>query len=154
MQYWLFKSEPDVFSFDHLKSCQREPWTGVRNYQARNMMRDQMKCGDQAFFYHSSCPNPGIAGIAKVDSAPYADPTQFDPQSEYYDAKSTSEQPRWQLIDLAWYRDLPRFLPLTELRNIPQLSQLILLQKGTRLSITPIEPSHFYHILNYLNVTL
>jgi predicted RNA-binding protein with PUA-like domain len=140
---WLFKSEPDVFSFADLKARPREPWSGVRNYQARNYMRDEMEVGDLAFFYHSSCPEPGIAGILKIVSKPYADPTQFEPDGEYEDPKSTAENPRWQLVDVAWKEDFKQFVSLDTLRNSPALAEMKILQKGNRLSITPVTEAEF-----------
>ncbi|RYD32444.1 MAG: EVE domain-containing protein [Verrucomicrobiaceae bacterium] len=149
MNYWLFKSEPDTFSFDDLKNRPRhtEPWTGVRNYQARNFMRDLMRPGDLALFYHSSCPQPGVAGVIRVASEPYADPTQFMPGDDYFDPKATPEKPVWILVDVAWEHDLPRFLPLDTLRADPALAGMRLLQRGNRLSITPVTEAEFRHIL-------
>jgi predicted RNA-binding protein with PUA-like domain len=140
---WLFKSEPDVFSFTDLKARKREPWSGVRNYMARNYMRDDMEVGDLAFFYHSSCPEPGIAGIMKIASKPYADPTQFEPGGEYEDPKATPENPRWQLVDVAWAQDFKQFVSLEMLRQEPGLSEMKILQKGNRLSITPVSDEEF-----------
>jgi predicted RNA-binding protein with PUA-like domain len=140
---WLFKSEPDVFSFTNLKDRKREPWSGVRNYQARNYMRDEMEVGDLALFYHSSCPEPGIAGIMKIVSKPYADPTQFEPGGEYEDPKATPENPRWQLVDVAWAQDFKRFVSLEMLRTEPALAEMRILQKGNRLSITPVTDEEF-----------
>ena len=150
MNYWLMKSEPDVFSFEDLKKKKSEPWTGVRNYQARNYMRDEMKVGDGIFFYHSSCEVPGIAGIAQVASAPYPDPTQFDKKSEYFDPKATKENPRWFLVDVRFDRDPRRYLALEELRSIKELSGMRLLQKGNRLSILPVSPSEAGKILKII----
>lgn len=150
MQYWLMKSEPDVFSFADLKKKKSEPWTGVRNYQARNFMRDDMKVGDIVFFYHSSCEIPGVAGIATVASAPYPDPTQYEKKSEYFDPKATKENPRWILIDVKFERDLKRYLPLDEIRTIKGLSEMRLLQKGNRLSILPVTPSEAEIILKII----
>ena len=146
MNYWLFKSEPDVFSFADLKARPQEPWSGVRNYQARNYMRDQMQPGDLGLFYHSSCPEPGIAGVLRVVTPAYDDPTQFDPKSEYFDAKSTKEKPVWQLVDVKWDRDFRTFVSLEMLRSDPALSGLITLRKGNRLSITPVTAEEFRHI--------
>jgi predicted RNA-binding protein with PUA-like domain len=148
MNYWLFKSEPDTFSFDDLKNRPQrtEPWSGVRNYQARNFMRDEMRVGDLAFFYHSSCPQPGIAGIIRVASEPYPDPTQFAPSDDYFDPKATPEKPIWMLVDVAWEQDLKNFVPLETLRADPVLEGMRLLQKGTRLSITPVTEAEFKHI--------
>ncbi len=145
MNYWLFKSEPDVFSFADLKARPRrtEPWTGVRNYQARNYMRDQMKLGDLALFYHSSCPEPGVAGVIRVASLPYPDETQFDPHSEYFDEKASPNQPRWIMVDVAWEADLPKYVPLEALRADSALADLLILRKGNRLSITPLTAAQY-----------
>lgn len=142
--YWLMKSEPGECSIDDLVRApsQTVPWTGVRNYQARNFMRDVMRVGDGVLFYHSSCPEPGIAGLAKVASAPYADPTQFDPASTYHDAKSSPQAPRWVLVDVKLERKT-RLLPLAELRGRPELSTMRVLQRGNRLSITPVTPQEW-----------
>lgn len=149
MQYWIMKSEPDVFSFSDLKSRpgKKEPWNGVRNYQARNFMRDEMKVGDIILFYHSSCPIPGIAGLAKVASKPYPDDTQFDKKSDYYDEKATLEKPRWFLVDVSFYKDIA-FIPLEELKKHKELKDMRLLQKGNRLSILPVSPEEYQFILN------
>lgn len=148
MKYWLMKSEPDVFSFNDLKSRKQkgEPWNGVRNYQARNFMRDEMKPGDLVLFYHSSCPIPGIAGIARVNSDAYPDSTQFDPKSEYYDPKATEEKPRWFLVDVAFEKDLDKFISLEELKDQPKLQEMRLLQRGNRLSILPVTREEFEKI--------
>ncbi len=150
IKHWLMKTEPDVFSFDDLKKKKTEPWTGVRNYQARNFMRDEMKIGDLIFFYHSSCEVPGIAGIAKVATAPYPDPTQFDKKSEYFDPKATKENPRWFLVDVQFEKELKRYLPLEELKKEKELQEMRLLQKGNRLSILPVTPSEFENILKLI----
>ena len=149
-KHWLMKSEPDVFSFSDLKKKKTEPWTGVRNYQARNFMRDEMKPGDMIFFYHSSCEVPGIAGIASVASLPYPDPTQFDEKSEYFDPKATKENPRWFLVDVKSEKDLKRFMPLEELKKEKSLQEMRLLQKGNRLSILPVTPQEFEFILKLI----
>lgn len=143
-QYWLMKSEPDEVSVDDALAAKDStvPWTGVRNYQARNYMRDQMRVGDGVLFYHSSCPEPGIAGIARVASASYPDPTQFDRKSPYYDATAKQEEPRWQLVDVQVVRKT-RLLPLQELRDTPALADMIVLKKGNRLSITPVSAEHW-----------
>ncbi len=143
--YWLMKSEPDVFSFDDLKKRPKktEPWNGVRNYQARNFMRDDMRPGDLILFYHSSCDIPGVAGIAKVASKAYADETQFDPKSEYFDPKATRETPRWFLVDVSFEKDLKRPVPLEELKEEPALATMRLLQRGNRLSILPVDKKEF-----------
>jgi len=143
-QYWLMKSEPDEVSIDDALAAPNATvaWTGVRNYQARNFMRDGMKVGDGVLFYHSSCPEPGIAGIARVASGIKPDPTQFDPKSPYYDAASKKDDPRWLLVDVQAVRKT-RLLALPELRAKPELAELIVLRKGNRLSITPVEPAHW-----------
>jgi predicted RNA-binding protein with PUA-like domain len=143
-QYWLMKSEPDEVSIDDALAAPDATvaWTGVRNYQARNFMRDGMKVGDGVLFYHSSCPEPGIAGIARVASGIKPDPTQFDPKSPYYDAASKKEDPRWLLVDVQALRKT-RLLALPELRARPELAELVVLRKGNRLSITPVEPVHW-----------
>ena len=138
-QYWLMKSEPSEVSIDDALAAPDAtvPWTGVRNYQARNFMRDDMQVGDGVLFYHSSCPEPGIAGIARVASTPYPDPTQFDKKSPYFDAGAKKEEPRWQLVDVQVVRKT-RLLSLAEMRKAPQLADMIVLKKGNRLSITPV----------------
>ena len=138
-QYLLMKSEPSECSIDDALAApaQTVPWTGVRNYQARNFMRDGMRVGDGVLFYHSSCAEPGIVGIARVASGTRADPTQFDPESEYFDAKSTAENPRWLLLDVQALRKT-RVLGLPELRAVPKLAEMRVLQRGNRLSITPV----------------
>ena len=137
--HWLMKSEPDEASIDHLAAApgQTLPWTGVRNYQARNFMRDAMQVGDDVLFYHSSCAEPGIAGLARVASAPYPDPTQFDPASPYFDPKARLEAPRWLLVDVRFVRKTV-LLPLRALRERPELATMQLLRPGNRLSITPV----------------
>jgi len=142
--YWLMKSEPDEVSIDDALAAPDATvaWTGVRNYQARNFMRDGMKVGDGVLFYHSSCPEPGIAGLARVASAIKPDPTQFDPKSPYYDAASKKDDPRWLLVDVQALRKT-RLLALPELRAKPELAELTILRKGNRLSITPVEPAHW-----------
>lgn len=148
MKYWLLKSEPDVFSFDHLKKRPKktEPWNGVRNYQARNYMRDEMQVGDLGLFYHSSCAEPGVAGIVEITRAAYPDHTQFDPTSEYFDAGSKKEDPRWLMVDVTFEADLPKFVHLAQLREDAALADLLILRRGNRLSITPVEAAHFKRI--------
>lgn len=149
MAYWLMKSEPDTFSIDDLarRPRQIEPWDGVRNYQARNFMR-QMQVGDQAFFYHSSCEVPGVAGLMKVAAAAYPDPTQFDPKHDHYDPASKPEEPRWSLVDMKFERKLRRVITLTELReHEKKLQGLRLLERGSRLSVIPVKPEHWAYIL-------
>lgn len=147
MNHWLMKSEPDVFSFSDLKKRPKktEPWNGVRNYQARNFMRDEMKIGDLVLFYHSSCEVPGVAGIARVSSAPYPDETQFDKKSEYFDPKATEENPRWFLVDVTFEEDL-HHVSLEELRAQEKLKDMRLLQRGNRLSILPVTKEEFSFI--------
>ena len=148
MNYWLMKSEPSEVSVDDALAAPDATvaWTGVRNYQARNFMRDAMRVGDGVLFYHSSCAEPGIVGIARVASAPYPDPTQFDPQSPYYDPGSKRDAPRWQLVDVQVLRKIPT-ITLPQLRAKPELADMLVLKKGNRLSITPVEPGHWKAIL-------
>lgn len=150
MNYWLMKSEPDVFSIDDLKQVRVEPWDGIRNYQARNFMRDEMRIGDQAFFYHSNCDEPGIVGIMKVASKPYPDHTQFEPDSRYHDPKSDPDNPRWILVDVRFVRKLKRTVTLTEMRQEPELEGMRLLMRGNRLSVMPVDKPHWDHILGML----
>ena len=147
MAYWLMKSEPDAYGIDDLERDGRDMWDGIRNYQARNMMRDDMKIGDEVFFYHSNCKEPGIVGIMKIASEPYPDPTQFDPESKYYDPKSSEEEPRWMLVDVEFVRKLARTITLTELKALPGLDGMILLRRGNRLSIMPVDEQHWALIL-------
>ncbi len=146
MNYWLMKSEPDDVSIDDALNLGVFPWVGVRNYQARNFMRDQMQVGDGVLFYHSSCAQPGIAGVAEVASSSYPDPTQFDTDSRYFDSKATPEQPRWMLVDVRALRKT-RLLSLAELRTEPQLDAMQLLKRGNRLSITPVSQHEWQRIL-------
>lgn len=150
MNYWLMKSEPDVFSIDDLKRVRVEPWDGIRNYQARNFMRDEMRIGDQAFFYHSNCDEPGIVGIMKVASKPYPDHTQFEPDSRYHDPKSDPDDPRWILVDVRFVRKLKRTVTLAEMRREPELEGMRLLMRGNRLSVMPVDKPHWDHILGML----
>jgi len=156
MRYWLLKSEPDVFSFDDLKKRARktEPWNGVRNYQARNYMRDDMAVGDLGLFYHSSCAEPGIAGIVQITKEAYPDPTQFDPASEYFDAGSKREEPRWMMVDVSWHADVPNFVHLQQLRDDPALADLLILRRGNRPCITPVNAAHFKRICKLGGVKL
>ncbi len=151
MRYWLMKSEPDEASIDDALAAKHKgvPWTGVRNYQARNFMRDQMQLGDGVLFYHSSCAEPGIAGIAEVASGCYPDPTQFEPASPYYDPKSTPEDPRWLLVDVRALRKT-RLISLPELRSHPELDDMQILRRGNRLSITPVTLAEWDFIVNRL----
>jgi len=148
MRYWLMKSEPDEVSFDDVLAApgQTVAWFGVRNYQARNFMRDAMQVGDGVLFYHSSCAVPGVAGIAQVASGPYPDESQFDSGGKYFDPKATREQPRWISVDVQAVEQ-GRYLPLSEMRTIPELQDMVLLQKGSRLSISPVTPGQWNTIL-------
>ena len=150
MNYWLMKSEPDEASILDLQRAGTLPWTGVRNYQARNFMRDDMQLGDGVLFYHSSCPEPGIAGLAEVSSAAYTDATQFDPASHYFDAKSKPEAPRWVHVDVRW-RETTRLLSLKEMREAPELASMRVLERGSRLSITPVTPAEWQAVLKRLH---
>jgi predicted RNA-binding protein with PUA-like domain len=151
MGYWLMKSEPDTFGIDDLaaRPGQTEPWDGVRNYQARNMMRDEMRVGDSVFFYHSNCDQPGIVGVAEVASEAYPDHTAFDAEAKYYDPKSDPQNPRWFLVDLRYVRHLRRNITLAELKTYADttLEGLPLVRRGNRLSIMPVTPSQWEFIL-------
>ena len=151
MRYWLMKSEPSVFGVDDLakRPKKTEPWNGVRNYQARNFMRDDMKRGDLVFFYHSSCPQPGIAGIAKVSRNGYPDETQFDAGGEYFDPKATRENPRWVNVDITLVRKTP-LIGIQELRSYPELASMQILKRGNRLSITPVSEQEWAFILSLI----
>ena len=151
MRYWLMKSEPADVSVDDLANYpnQTVAWYGVRNYQARNFMRDQMRVGDGVLFYHSNCREPGIAGIARVSSSAYPDATQFDRNNKYFDAKATREQPRWFNVDVQLDRKIA-LIPLDELRRHPQLQRMRTLQRGNRLSITPVDPAEWEFITDKL----
>ena len=148
MNYWLMKSEPDAYSIDDLERDGVEMWDGIRNYQARNTMRDDMKVGDQVFFYHSSCKEPGVVGIARVASEPYPDPTQFDRKSKYFDAKSDKANPRWCLVDIEFVRKTKRNITLTEIKAQKSLADMVLTRKGNRLSIMPVSKAHWKKILS------
>lgn len=147
MAYWLMKSEPDVFGIDDLKSVRREPWDGVRNYQVRNMMRDEMRKGDLAFFYHSNCDEPGVVGIMTIAGSAYPDPTQFDPKSRYFDPKSDPADPRWLLVDVRYKRKLKRTITLRELKACPELEDFPLVRRGNRLSVMPVTQAQWDFIL-------
>ncbi len=149
MNYWLMKSEPNSFGIDDLEKIpqQTEHWDGVRNYQARNMMRDDMKVGDQVFFYHSNCETPGIVGIMEVVRESYPDHTAFDPQSKYFDPKSAPDQPRWFMVDIRYIRHTNRVIPLTELKEQEALENMPLVRKGNRLSIMPVSEQEWQYIL-------
>ena len=148
MAHWLMKSEPDVYGIDDLERDGREMWDSIRNYQARNMMRDDMRIGDEIFFYHSNCKEPAIVGISKVASEPYPDPVQFDPESNYFDPKSSKENPRWILVDVEFVRKLKRPITLAELKANAALEEMILTRRGNRLSIMPVSDAHWNLILN------
>jgi len=143
---WLVKSEPDCYSFDELVADGRTAWEGVRNYQARNFMRDEMRPGDPVLFYHSSTATPAVVGLARVASEPYPDATQFDPASEYYDPKATSAAPRWYLVDIEPVRALPRPVTLPEMRSDPRLASMPLLARGNRLSVMPVSAEHLRRV--------
>ncbi len=149
MNHWLLKSEPDVFSVDDLYRCpgRRAHWEGVRNYQARNFMRDDMSKGDEAFFYHSNCDEPGIVGIVQIVREAYPDHTAFDPDSEYHDPKSDPDDPRWVMVDVKYVRKLARTITLTELKANPALEGCPLVRKGNRLSVMPVEKRYWEAIL-------
>jgi predicted RNA-binding protein with PUA-like domain len=149
MNYWLMKSEPNAFGIDDLVKMpnQTEHWDGVRNYQARNMMRDQMKIGDQVFFYHSNCKEPGIVGLMKVVREGYPDHTAFDPQSKYFDAKSDPANPRWMMVDIQYIRHTKRVITLAELKGHDALENMPLVRKGNRLSIMPVTKAEWEYIL-------
>jgi predicted RNA-binding protein with PUA-like domain len=146
-QYWLMKSEPDAFSIDDLKRKGQEHWDGVRNYQARNFMRDGMRIGDKVFFYHSNCAEPGIVGVAEVATDAYPDPSQFDPKSKYFDAASSRDNPRWMLVDVKFVKKLKRTITLKELQADPALADMALVRKGNRLSVMPVGAEEWRHIL-------
>ncbi len=150
-QYWLMKSEPDEASVDDFLAAPAAtiPWTGVRNYQARNFMRDRMRIDDGVLFYHSSCAEPGVVGIARVASEPYPDPTQFDRKSPYFDEASKKDSPRWMLVDVQ-VLEKTRTLGLPEMRSVPGLADMLVLKKGNRLSITPVDPKHWQLVTRLL----
>ena len=150
MHYWLMKSEPSDYSIDDLARDRTAPWWGVRNYQARNFMRDDMRVGDRAFFYHSSCAEPGIVGIAEIAAPARPDTTQFDRKSRYYDAASTRDNPRWVSVDVRLVQKT-RLVPLEELRAHKALAKMRVLQRGNRLSITPVAAAEWKHILGIVN---
>jgi predicted RNA-binding protein with PUA-like domain len=146
MQRWLMKTEPDTFSIDDLKRRRVEPWNGVRNYQARNFIR-AMARGDEVMIYHSSCAVPGVAGLAKVASAPYPDPGQFDPKDDYFDAGSDRGNPRWSLVDVRFVRKLKRVITLDEIKTLPDLGDFGLTRRGNRLSVMPVDDRQWDAIL-------
>ena len=151
MNYWLIKSEPDAFSIDDLKNApgKKDHWDGIRNYQARNFIRDDMQKGDLAFFYHSSCKTPGIVGICEVVSGSYPDFTAFDPNEKYYDPKSDPENPRWMMVDVKYRRKTKRLISLTEIKgHADRLEGFPLIRRGNRLSIMPVSKEHWDFILS------
>jgi predicted RNA-binding protein with PUA-like domain len=145
---WLFKSEPDAYSIDDLERDGTEPWTGIRNYQVRNMIRDDMRPGDEILFYHSSCDVPGVAGIARIASRAKPDPLQFDPDSRYFDTKAKVDEPRWLMVDVEFARKLKRIIPLAEIKSHPGLEDFVLNRRGNRLSIFPVSSEHWKIILS------
>lgn len=147
MNYWLMKSEPDVFGIQDLQKKKRSGWDGVRNYQARNYMRDGMKKGDLVLFYHSNAEPPGVAGIARVAKESHPDPTQFDKKSEYYDAKATAEKPIWMMVEVEFVEEFPRVVTLDRLKQEKALAQMPLVRKGTRLSVMPVSEKEWDAIL-------
>jgi predicted RNA-binding protein with PUA-like domain len=147
MQYWIMKSEPDTYSIDDLKSFNIDHWDGIRNYQVRNFFRDTMQVGDQAFFYHSNCKEPGIVGLMEIASEAYPDHTAFIKGEKYFDAKSDPDQPRWLMIDVKYQRHLKRKITLSDLRNQKTLESMRLLQRGNRLSVIPLEKKEWNYIL-------
>jgi len=147
MQYWLMKSEPDTYSIDDLQSFGVDHWDGIRNYQVRNFFRDQMQVGEQAFFYHSNCKEPGIVGTMEIVSKAYPDHTAFDPSEQYFDSKSDPENPRWLMVDVRYIRHLDRMITLGELRQQKQIADMKLLQRGNRLSVLPLSKMEWQYIL-------
>lgn len=145
--YWLVKSEPDVFSIDDLKRDGSTTWEGVRNFTARNFMRDGMKVGDLVLYYHSNAEPSGVAGIAKVEKLAYPDPTQFDKKSEYYDATAKKDEPRWLMVEVAFVEKLPTLVPLEVLKKDKSLAKMLVVQKGQRLSVQPVEKKHFERVV-------
>lgn len=145
MQHWLMKTEPDVFGMEDLEKVGVEPWNGVRNYQARNFMRE-MKVGDAVLIYHSNAKPPGVAGVARVAAAARPDPTQFDPQDDYYDAKSKPEAPRWDLVEVEFVERFARLVPLAEIQADPALAEMVVARRGNRLSITPVTKQEFARV--------
>ncbi|MGO2509250.1 MAG: EVE domain-containing protein [Vibrio hibernica] len=148
MAYWLFKTEPDTFSIDTLQAQNVSCWEGVRNYQARNMMRDEIKLGDEVLVYHSSCKQIGVAGIAKIVKEAYPDYFQFNEASAYFDPKSDFSNPRWVMVDIEFVRKLDRIISLSKMKSMPELSEMPLVKKGNRLSIMPVSEDEWLAILD------
>ncbi|WP_340678706.1 EVE domain-containing protein [Paraglaciecola sp.] len=153
MNYWLFKSEPDAFSIDDLaaKPQQTEHWDGIRNYQARNYLRDEVKQGDQVLFYHSSCKEVGIAGLVEVVKEAYPDHSQFNPESKYFDPKASPDKPRWVMVDVQFKQKFPKILSLTKIKSMPEIREIGLVKKGHRLSIMPVNENEFTILLKAAN---
>ena len=151
-QYWLMKSEPDVYGIDDLERDGTEPWDGIRNYQARNFLRDQMQVGDRALFYHSNATPPGVVGIMEVVSGPEADELAFDPKSIYFDPKSDPQAPTWIQRQMGFVEKFPRMVTLPELKEDPELEEMLVIRRGQRLSIQPVEKAHFDHICKLARV--
>lgn len=145
-QYWLVKSEPETYSIDDLERDGSTSWDGIRNYTARNLMRDRMRVGDGVLFYHSNADPPGVAGVARVVSEPHPDALQFDPESDYHDPKATRDAPRWWVVDIGFVAKLDRVVPLAELKDDPELAEMPLVQKGQRLSVQPVEARHWHRV--------
>ena len=153
MAYWLFKTEPQAFSIDDLANCpkQTDCWDGIRNYQARNFMRDSIKLGDQVFIYHSSCDKVGIVGLAEVVKEGYHDHTQFDPDAKYYDPRSPPDNPRWFMVDVKFVEKFPTMLPLSEIKTISEITELPLVKKGGRLSVMPVTENEWHILMGCLS---
>lgn len=147
MKHWLIKSEPDAYSIDDLERDGQEPWDGIRNYQARNFMRDEMEIGDRVLFYHSRISPPAVVGLAEVAGEPYPDPTAFDPDSDYYDPKSDPDDPRWILVDMKFVARFTTPVTLPEIKDDPELQGMMVARKGSRLSIQPVEAEHYDRIV-------
>ncbi len=153
MNFWLFKSEPETFGIDHLQQRpkQTEHWDGVRNYQARNMLRDDIKVGDKIFFYHSNCTPPGIVGTAEVVKAAYPDPSSWDDKSKYFDPKSSPENPRWFMVDVRFMEKFKKIMTLDEIKNNPALKDMVVARRGNRLSITPVKKDEWETITSLMS---
>lgn len=143
MNYWLLKSEPSSYALDDLKRDGKSGWDGIRNYQARNTMRDLMQTGDLALFYHSSTEVPGVAGLARISATGLVDPSQFDSKSKYFDSKSSPENPRWVMVEVSYLETFKHYVTLAQMREMSELTGLVLLQRGSRLSVQPVSQSHF-----------
>ncbi len=150
MKYWLMKSEPDAYSIEDLERDGQEPWDGIRNYQARNLIRDEMSIGDLALFYHSNAKPPGVVGLMKVASEPEPDELAFDPKSKYFDPKSDPEEPRWLQRQMEFVHRFDQMLSLQDMKDDPELEGMLVLRRGQRLSIQPVEPEHFHYICDQL----